>query len=270
MLTRRIIPCLDVKDGCVVKGVRFRDLRSVGDPVELARQHVEGGADELCFLDVTASVESRPLLLDLIRRVSEVVFVPFTIGGGIRSVADARDILRAGADKVAVNTAAVNRPELIRELSDEFGAQCVVLSVDACTREPERPRSGVEAPTESAPPTSPPWWVTTHGGRTLTTIPAIGWVQQAVDLGAGEILLNAIDTDGVRTGFSIGLTNDVCRAVSVPVIASGGAGGPEDFVEVFTRTTASAALAASIFHDGSWTSNRLKQVLRDRDIEVRL
>ena len=251
MLTRRIIPCLDVKDGNVVKGVQFRNLRRMGDPLELARRHVEGGADELCFLDVTASLEARPLLIDLIRRLSEVVFVPFTIGGGIRSVADARDILRAGADKVGVNTAAVQRPELLRELAEEFGAQCVVLSIDTCSR-------------------GQTWYVTTHGGRTLTDRPALDWARRAVDLGAGEILLNAIDTDGQREGFSIGITDAACQAVSVPVIASGGAGGPEDFVEVFQKTGCSAALAASIFHDGTWTSNRLKEVLREQGIEVRL
>ncbi|MBN1512486.1 MAG: imidazole glycerol phosphate synthase subunit HisF [Phycisphaerae bacterium] len=251
MLTRRIIPCLDVKDGNVVKGVQFQNLRPMGDPLELARRHVLGGADELCFLDVTASIEARPLLIDLIRRLSEVVFVPFTIGGGIQSVADARDILRAGADKIGVNTAAVQRPELLRELAEEFGAQCVVLSIDTCSR-------------------GETWFVTTHGGRTLTDRPALDWAQQAVDLGAGEILLNAIDTDGQREGFSIGITDAVCRAVTVPVIASGGAGGAEDFVQVFQKTGCSAALAASIFHDGSWTSNRLKEVLRERGIEVRL
>lgn len=251
MLTRRIIPCLDVKDGNVVKGVQFQNLRPMGDPLDLARRHVEGGADELCFLDVTASIEARPLLIDLIRRLSEVVFVPFTIGGGIRSVADARDILRAGADKVGVNTAAVQRPQLLRELSEEFGAQCVVLSIDACSR-------------------GATWYVTTHGGRMLTDRSALDWAQQAVDLGAGEILLNAIDTDGQRKGFSIGITDAVCRAVKVPVIASGGAGGAEDFVQVFQKTGCSAALAASIFHDDSWTSNRLKEVLHERGIEVRL
>lgn len=251
MLTRRIIPCLDIKNGQVVKGVQFRNLRAMGDPLDLARRHVQGGADELCFLDVTASIETRPLLIDLIERLSEVVFVPFTIGGGIRSVRDARAILRAGADKVAVNTAAVERPELIRELAEEFGSQCIVLSIDACRRDDR-------------------WCITTHGGRTLIDTPAAAWAMQAAELGAGEVLLNAIDTDGQREGFSIAITEAVCQCVSVPVIASGGAGGPDDFVEVFERTSVSAALAASIFHDGSWTSNRLKQTLRDRGIEVRL
>lgn len=251
MLTRRIIPCLDIKDGQVVKGVQFRNLRAMGDPLDLARTHVQGGADELCFLDVTASIEARPLLISLIERLSEVVFVPFTIGGGIRSVRDARAILRAGADKIAVNTAAVERPKLIRELAEEFGSQCIVLSIDAC-RHDDR------------------WCITTHGGRRLIETPAVGWAMRAAELGAGEVLLNAIDTDGQRGGFSIAITETVCQCVSVPVIASGGAGGPDDFVEVFEQTSASAALAASIFHDGSWTSNRLKQTLRDRGIEVRL
>jgi len=251
MLTRRIIPCLDIAGGQVVKGVQFQNLRAMGDPLELARRHVEGGADELCFLDVTASVEARPLLLDLIRRLSEVVFVPFTIGGGLRSVDDARAILRAGADKVGVNTAAVQRPELVRELSEEFGAQCVVLSIDTCSR-------------------SDTWYVTTHGARVVTQTPSLEWAQQAVQLGAGEILLNAIDTDGQREGFSLDITDAICRAVNVPVIASGGAGGAKHFVAVFQQTSVSAALAASIFHDGSWTSNRLKQVLAEHGIEVRL
>ncbi len=251
MLTRRIIPCLDIKDGRVVKGVQFQNLRPQGDPLDLARRHVDGGADELCLLDVTASVEARPLLIDLIRRLSDVVPVPFIVGGGIRSVTDARDIVRAGADRISVNTAAVQRPELLRELSREFGARCVVLSIDACSH-------------------GETWHVTTHGGRKRTDWTALDWARQAVDLGAGEILLNVIDTDGQRQGFSIEITDAVSRAVRVPVIASGGAGNAEDFVELFRKTRCSAALAASVFHDGSWTANRLKEVLRGHGIEVRL
>ncbi len=250
MLTRRIIPCLDVRDDRVVKGVRFADLRVVGDPLELARHHVAGGADELCFLNVAASVRDEPLTVELVRRVSRQIFVPFTVGGGIRSVDDARALLRAGADKVALNTAALRDPALLGELAGEFGSQCVVLSID--TR-----RSGER------------WVVTSHSATRTFERECVEWAEQAVSCGAGEILLNVIDSDGGRAGFALDITGRVVAAVAAPVIASGGAGSPDHFVEVFTETGASAALAASIFHDGSWTPARLKRYLREHGIEVR-
>ena len=250
MLTRRIIPCLDVRADSVVKGIRFRGLRAVGDPIELAARHVESGADELCFLNVSASIENTELTLDLIRRVSRTVFVPFTVGGGVRDVQGARELLRAGADKVALNTAALTRPDLLTELSDEFGRQCVVLSVDTRLRGKR-------------------WLVTTHSATRELDRDCIAWAEEGVWRGAGEILLNVIDADGRRKGFALDITARVADAVPVPVIASGGAGSPEHFVEVFRRTGASAALAASIFHEGSWTPRALKAHLREHDIEVR-
>ncbi len=251
MLTRRIIPCLDIKEGRVVKGVSFANLRDMGEPLELARDYAANGADELCFLNITASVNNEPVILELVERISSNLFIPFTVGGGIRSVADARSLLRAGADKVALNTAALNQPELLKQLADEFGRQCVVLSIDT-RRERES------------------WIVTTHSATKNAALSCLEWAQQATELGAGEILLNAIDTDGHRNGFSLDITAEVSATVNVPVIASGGAGAPEHFAQVFANTGASAALAASIFHDGSWTPNKLKQYLTYREIEVRL
>jgi cyclase len=250
VLTKRIIPCLDVRGDRVVKGVQFENLREVGDPIELASRYAETGADELCFLDVGASVQGESTVIDLVRRVSRVLFVPFTVGGGIRSAEDARKVLRAGADKVALNTAALTRPELLGELALEFGAQCVVLSVDA-RRIDDR------------------WRVTTHSATRNVDRDCLDWVQEGVERGAGEILLNVIDTDGSRRGFGIEITREVAASVRVPVIASGGAGEVEHFVEVFKQTEATAALAASIFHDGSWTPTGLKRYLGRRGIEVR-
>ena len=250
MLTRRIIPCLDVKDGRVVKGIQFRGLRDVGDPVELAAAYARTGADELCFLDVAASVENRPLTERLVREVSREVFVPFTVGGGVRSVEDGRALLRAGADKVALNTAALKRPELLTELASEFGSQCVVLSLDTASREGT-------------------WYVTSYSATSLHERTALEWAEEATSAGAGEILLNAVDTDGARAGFSIEITRTIAEAVTVPVIASGGAGEPDHFVEVFKETEATAALAASVFHDGSHTPDGLKEHLWRRGIEVR-
>ncbi|MEZ6085904.1 MAG: imidazole glycerol phosphate synthase subunit HisF [Phycisphaerae bacterium] len=251
MLARRIIPCLDIREGRVVKGVAFKNLRDAGDPVERARAYMAGGADELCFLDVTASIEDRPLLIDLIRKLSKVLFIPFTVGGGVRSVDDAKALLRAGADKVGVNTAAVTRPALVAELARQFGNQCVVLSIDALGQ-------GDDA------------MVTTHGGREVTDRTVCDWAREAVELGAGEILLNSVDADGARSGFATALVERVIDAVSVPVIASGGAGSAADFVELFTKTRAHAGLAASIFHDGSTTPNDVKKVLKNKGVEVRL
>ena len=251
MLTRRIIPCLDVRAGRVVKGVRFEGLRDVGDPLELARHHVAGGADELCFLNVSASVNDEPLTLELVRNLSREIFVPFTVGGGIRTVDDARALLRAGADKVALNSAALRNPALLTALAGEFGNQCVVISIDT-RREGDR------------------WLVTTHSATRTVERDCRDWAAEAVARGAGEILLNVIDSDGGREGFDLAVTGESASAVNVPVIASGGAGGPDHFVDVFRQTGASAALAASIFHDGSWTANRLKLHLQTYDLAVRL
>ena len=252
MLTKRIIPCLDVTGGRVVKGVNFVNLRDAGDPVELAARYNEQGADELVFLDITASSDDRATTVDVVARTAREVFIPLTVGGGIRSVADARDILHAGADKVSVNTAAVKRPELITELSEEFGAQAVVLAIDAR----RRPGAG--------------WNVYTRGGRHDEGVDAIEWAARGEQLGAGEILLTSMDTDGVQTGFDCPLTQAVREATQIPVIASGGAGKPEDFFDVLNGPSgADAALAASIFHYGTYTVDDLKQFLDARGIPVR-
>lgn len=251
MLAKRIIPCLDVTAGRVVKGINFVDLRDAGDPVELAERYNLQGADELVFLDITASSDAREIMADLVARTARKVFIPLTVGGGIRSVADARKIILAGADKVSVNTAAVHRPELIRELSLEFGAQAVVLAIDAR-------RSGQGK-----------WNVYTKGGRHDEGIDAVEWAQRGEALGAGEILLTSMDTDGVQTGFDCALTLSVVNATTVPVIASGGAGQPSDFVEVLTTGCADAALAASIFHYGKYTVTDLKSALQEANIPVR-
>ena len=250
MLAKRIIPCLDVTAGRVVKGVNFVNLRDAGDPVELAERYNEQGADELVFLDITASSDYRDTMVDVVARTARKVFIPLTVGGGIRSVADARRILLAGADKVSVNTAAVRRPDLITELSNEFGAQAVVLAIDA-----RRVGDG--------------WHVFTRGGRDDEGMDAIEWAVRGERLGAGEILLTSMDTDGVQTGFDCELTRTVSRAVHIPVIASGGAGKPEDFTRVLTEGEADAALAASVFHYGTYTVEQLKQHLAGDGIPVR-
>ncbi len=252
MLTRRVIPCLDVTAGRVVKGVNFVGLRDAGDPVELSARYNEDGADELVFLDITASSDHRATMVEVVERTARKVFIPLTVGGGIRSVRDARAILMAGADKVSVNTAAVERPDLIGELSDEFGAQAVVLAIDARRTGPGR------------------WTVHTYGGRKDTGIDACEWAVQGQSLGAGEILLTSMDADGTQEGFDCELTNTVAGATRIPVIASGGGGKPEDFVRVLTAGKADAALAASIFHYGTYTSNSLKQILKAAGIPVRL
>jgi cyclase len=251
MLAKRIIPCLDVTGGRVVKGVNFLNLRDAGDPVELAGRYNEQGADELVFLDITASSDARDIMVDVVFRTARRVFIPLTVGGGIRSVRDARKILMAGADKVSVNTAAVRRPELLRELSAEFGAQATVLAIDAKRRGPGQ------------------WTVYTRGGRDDEGLDAIEWAQRAEALGAGEILLTSMDADGVQQGFDCRLTRAVSRATRIPVIASGGAGRPEDFLEVLTEGEADAALAASIFHYGTYTVADLKEFLYKHNIPVR-
>lgn len=251
MLAKRIIPCLDVTAGRVVKGVNFVDLRDAGDPVELAERYNSQGADELVFLDITASSDAREIMADLVARTARRVFIPLTVGGGIRTVADARKIILSGADKVSINTAAVHRPELISELSQEFGAQAVVLAIDAR-------RSGPNL-----------WNVFTKGGRHDEGLNAVEWAAQGQALGAGEILLTSMDTDGVQTGFDCDLTKAVADATTVPVIASGGAGVPEDFVKVLTDGCADAALAASVFHYGKYTVADLKKKMAEAGVPVR-
>ncbi len=252
MLTKRIIPCLDVTAGRVVKGVNFVNLKDAGDPVELADRYNQQGADELVFLDITASSDERNTMADVVFRTARKVFIPLTVGGGIRQVTDARRILVSGADKVSVNTAAVRRPELITELSREFGAQAVVLAIDA-----RRNSTGG-------------WNVFTKGGRHDEGIDAVEWAARGEALGAGEILLTSMDADGVKTGFDCELTRTVSRATRIPVIASGGAGKPEHFEAVLTEGEADAALAASIFHYGTYTVNDLKEYLDARGIAVRV
>ena len=251
MLAKRIIPCLDVKAGRVVKGVHFVSLRDAGDPVELSEIYNRDGADELVFLDITASSERRDIMIDVVERTARKVFIPLTVGGGIRSVADARKILTAGADKVSINTAAVERPELITELSEEFGAQATVLAIDARRRSPGN------------------WSVFTYGGRKDTGMDAIEWARRGEALGSGEILLTSMDCDGTQAGFDCELTRAVSRATKIPVIASGGGGKPEDFVRVLTDGEADAALAASIFHYATYTVEGLKDILARHGIAVR-
>jgi cyclase len=251
VLAKRIIPCLDVTAGRVVKGVNFVNLRDAGDPVELADRYNRDGADELVFLDITASSDAREIMADVVARTARQVFIPLAVGGGIRAVADARRILMSGADKVSVNTAAVRRPELITELSREFGAQAVVLAIDARRHAPGH------------------WHVFTRGGRDDEGIDAVEWAARGESLGAGEILLTSMDTDGVQDGFDCALTRTVSRATHIPIIASGGAGTPEHFVRVLTDGCADAALAASIFHYGTYTVTQLKEALDKRGIPVR-
>jgi cyclase len=257
MLAKRIIPCLDVTAGRVVKGVHFVNLRDAGDPVELAERYNEQGADELVFLDITASSDNRDTMVDVVARTARKVFIPLTVGGGIRSVEDARAVLLAGADKVSVNTAAVARPELIAELSREFGSQAVVLAIDAKRVGPTRQES------------YPTWTVYVRGGRDDAGIDALEWAARGEALGAGEILLTSMDTDGVQTGFDCELTRAVSRATHIPIIASGGAGRPEHFASVLTEGEADAALAASIFHYGTYTVGDLKEYLAQHGVPVR-
>jgi imidazole glycerol-phosphate synthase subunit HisF len=252
MNTKRIIPCLDVDRGRVVKGVKFLGIRDAGDPAECARAYHQQGADELVFLDITASAEARPILLEVVQKTAEEVFLPLTVGGGIRSVENARELLRAGADKVSLNTAAVQRPELISEVANAFGCQCVVLAIDARRR------------------SSGGWEVTTHGGRQSTTLDALAWAREGVQRGAGEILLTSMDADGTKAGYDLELTRTISSSVTVPVIASGGAGRPEHFAEVLSPATgADAALAASLFHFGELTVPQVKSYLQKKGVPVR-
>ena len=252
MHTKRVIPCLDVNRGRVVKGVNFVNLRDAGDPVEVAKVYDKAGADELVFLDITASSDSRSIVTDMVRRVAGCVFIPFTVGGGIRTVEDFKEILRAGADKVSVNSAAIDRPELISEAAEIFGSQCVVVAIDARRR---ADGSG--------------WNVFKHGGRIDTGLDALTWAKKAVDMGAGEILLTSMDADGTKAGYDVPLTAAVSGLVSVPVIASGGAGEMEHFYDALTRGKADAVLAASLFHYREMEISDLKDYLSERGISVR-
>lgn len=270
MLTKRIIPCLDVtldrEGGCVVKGVEFVDLREAGDPVELAKRYNEQKADELVFLDITASHEGRETMINVIERTADEVFIPFTVGGGISTNDDINAILRAGADKVSINTAAVKRPEFIREASQVFGSQCIVTAID-CRRntnlEPDKTIVELEDGTQA-------WYeVVIYGGREPTGIDAIKWARKAEELGAGEILLTSMNRDGTYDGFDIPITRAISEATNIPLIASGGAGNNQHMMEAFTRGNASAALAASIYHFGEITVQETKQYLRENGIPVR-
>ena len=252
VLAKRIIPCLDVNNNRVVKGTNFVNLKDAGDPVEVAKAYNKAGADELVFLDITASSDHRHTVTDLVRRVAEQVFIPFTVGGGIRTVEDMRKMLKAGADKVSMNTAAIKDPSIIKEGAEKFGNQCIVLAVDA-------KRNGENS-----------WEVYINGGRTPTGIDCLEWVKKAVSLGAGEILLTSMDADGTKNGYDIPLTRAVSEAVNVPVIASGGAGKLEHFYEVLTEGKADAVLAASVFHYGEFSIRQVKEYLKSRGVEVRL
>jgi cyclase len=251
MLAKRIIPCLDVDKGRVVKGVKFQNLRDAGDPVEVAKSYEEQSADELVFLDITASAEERKIMIEVVQRVAETIFIPFTVGGGVSSLEDIRRLLSAGADKVSINTAAVKKPQLIYESAKRFGSQCIVVAIDA-----KRSERG--------------WEVYIHGGRTPTGLDAVEWAKRVESLGAGEILLTSMDADGTKKGYDIELNRAVASAVSIPVIASGGAGTMEHFYEVFTQTNVDAALAASLFHFKEVSIPELKAYLKSKGVHVRL
>ncbi len=256
MLAKRIIPCLDIDAGRVVKGVQFVDIRDAGDPVEAARRYNEQGADEITFLDITATSDDRDTIVRVVEQVASQVFIPLTVGGGIRTVNDIRRLLNAGADKVGINSAAVKQPEFVREASDKVGSQCIVLSIDArrVSTDNETPR----------------WEIFTHGGRRGTGIDAVEWATRMVRYGAGEILLTSMDCDGTRNGFDLKLTRTVCDAVDVPVIASGGVGNLDHLTAGVTEGGADAVLAASIFHFGTYTIQQAKKYMTDKGIEVRL
>ena len=249
MLCRRIIPCLDVSNGRTVKGIKFQNIRDIGDPVELGSAYEKQGADELMFLDISASVEGRATMLDVVERVAQALSIPFSVGGGVSTLDHVLTLLRSGADKVSINTAAVKRPELVTEVAQRCGSQCCVVAIDARKK-------------------GDSWEVLTHGGRQTTGIDALEWGTQVAEAGAGEIMLTSWDQDGTRSGFDLPLTRALSRRLSIPIIASGGASGPESFVDVFQEGEADAALAASIFHDGEWTVSALKKAIVDQAPEV--
>jgi cyclase len=250
MLKKRIIPCLDIKDGRTVKGINFIDLKDAGDPVELAKKYAENGADELVFLDITATDEKRKTIVTLVERISKEINIPFTVGGGIQTLSDVSVILKAGADKVSVNSAAVKRPELLAEIAKEFGNQSLVLAVDTLYHQND-------------------WYVYTNGGKVLTHLKAMDWAKRGEELGAGEILLTSMQNDGTKNGFNLPITALVSSTVNIPVIASGGAGKKEDFLEVFTKSNATGALAASVFHFAEITIPGLKNYLKTQNIPIR-
>lgn len=272
MLAHRIIPCLDIDSGRVVKGVSFVDLRDAGDPAEMARFYNDAGADELVFLDITASSDDRETMVDVVRRVSSEVFIPLTVGGGLRSVEDIRHMLEAGADKVSLNTAAINRPELIKEASAEFGAQCIVLAIDAKRLAVQGESESVDEAVSDGPAnisSQSRWGVFTHGGRNATTLDAVKWAGYGADLGAGEILITSMDTDGQKDGYDLELLRAVSDSISIPVIASGGAGNLEHLYDALNEGHSDAVLAASIFHFGEYTVTEAKQYLADRGLPIR-
>lgn len=250
MLKKRIIPCLDIKDGRTVKGINFINLRDAGDAVECAKRYADEGADELVFLDITATIEKRKTLTELVTKVAKVLNIPFTVGGGINTIDDARAVILAGADKVSINSAAVRNPQLISQIAAEFGNQCVVVGIDAKFENYD-------------------WFVYVNGGRTATSVKATDWAQEAEQLGAGEILLTSMNNDGTKNGFALDITQQISKLVNIPVVASGGAGNAEHFADVFTKTNASAALAAGIFHFGELSIPELKQFLKKQQIPVR-
>jgi len=252
VLAKRIIPCLDVKDGQVVKGIKFLELQKAGDPVESAAEYDRQGGDELVFLDITASHEKRKIMIDVVRRTASTIFIPLTVGGGIKTVGDIRALLNAGADKVSINTAAIENPDIIRESSELFGSQCIVTAIDA------------------KKVSSNKWEIFTHGGRNRTGLDAVKWAKKTVKLGSGEILLTSMDADGTKNGYDIELTKAISEAVNVPVIASGGAGNVEHMYEVLTKGKADAVLAASIFHYKEYTVKKVKQELRKLGVNVRI
>ncbi len=255
MLAKRVIPCLDVNEGRVVKGTNFLNLRDAGDPVEVAARYEQEGADELVFLDITATHEGRDIILDVVRRTAEVVFMPLTVGGGIRSMDDIRALLNAGSDKVSINSAACRDPEFVRHAARRFGSQCIVVNID-----PKRVRKNGEEV----------WVVHTHGGRVPTDLEAVAWAREVERLGAGEIVLTSMDADGTKDGYDLEITRAVTEAVTIPVVASGGAGCPEHLADAVLLAGAEAALAASIFHYGEYTIEQTKQIMRERGVPVRL
>lgn len=273
MLTKRIIPCLDIKEARVVKGVKFLQLKDAGDPVEIAKVYDESQADELVFLDITASFEKRKILINMVENIAKNIFMPFTVGGGVSDINDIRDLLNAGAEKVSLNTAAIRYPDLITEAAEKFGSQCIVVAIDAKKGYPVSRSASypVNRQTgEQVNPQTEKWQVFINGGRTPVDLEAVDWAKQAAQLGAGEILLTSMDYDGTKDGYDLPLTKAVAEAVNIPVIASGGAGKLEHFYDVLTFAGADAALAASLFHYGEYTVKQVKEYLKEKGVPVRL